>query len=612
MSIKNSRPDGGRRVNRRAVLVCTSAAAVATVAAALAAGCSEHNSGSALDEHVATQAQALVTPGVWTTLPTPYPSGGGIGQIQLLMDGSILANDSASVVWRRYFPDPVSGYVGGHWEQVASSISEREYFATGLLRDGRFLICGGEHASTNGVPDGDSSKCEVYDPNVNFPSGQWQSVADAPQAVGDGFFSVRADGKLMLAPGIGNTMYLYDPSANPVWVASGTVPSAIGTFNEGALTRLQNDKLFFTRNLAATYTPGGGASAWSSTIALPANSTFGGTYHFGDPKAPPVVAGQVAAVQDSVESGAALTLYDGRVFIGGSQGHNAIYNPATNSVTQVADTPGQFSNVHKFENVGTACTTNANCQTGQVCGGGTGPKTCYIDHGLGIGNRLDESAQSVLPNGHVLAAVVQWDFGVNFSAPSSPTCGSGSSPPCFTFYEYEPDGAFTALPGAPVFGPGSNVVQTLLPDGGALVANNTSANLYIYSHAGAQQTAFGQPTITSVSGPVGGVYTLTGTSLNGLTNGSNRDDEGQAETGFPIVWINTYGQRRYCTVTSVNSGSIKPGTSVTVQFKLPPNVPTGSFTLGISASGLQGANTIAFNTGVPANVAGPDGLLLLE
>lgn len=138
-----------------------------------------------------------------------------------------------------------------------------------------------------------------------------------------------------------------------------------------------------------------------------------------------------------------------------------------------------------------------------------------------------------------------------------------------------------------------NLLQTPLPDGTVLVADAGFRDMYVYTPATAQLTSFGQPTITTITGPSSGVYTLNGTTLNGLTNGANSDDEVQNYTSFPIVWLITATQTRYATVTSVSTTSIAPGASGTVTFRVPSGmVPThGTATVKVSASGLFSSNT---------------------
>ena len=160
----------------------------------------------------------------------------------------------------------------------------------------------------------------------------------------------------------------------------------------------------------------------------------------------------------------------------------------------------------------------------------------------------------------------------------------------YTFYEYSPTAnTFTSvMTGAPT-NLGGILLQTPLPDGTVLVAASNSSTLYIYHPQGAQLTSFGQPAITNITGPVAGVYTLTGTTLNGLTNGANRDDEQQNYTSFPMIPVTTPGETEYVRVTSVSTASIAPGTSVTATFTLPGDAPHGpvQIALGQRPPGLE-------------------------
>jgi len=560
MLVDKSKDSGKRRM--RVALLCASTASIAVL---MAIGCSDHglpHSGAAEGAEAAVVAatqEALVV-GQWTQLSNAYPSGAGPSQIQLLMDGSILANDRDNTVWRRFIPDPVSGYSGGTWVNAAATVYGRRYFATGMLLDGRYLICGGEYVNLNGAAvSGSRNRCEIYDPKVNYPTGQWTSVSNAPVDVGDGIITPGANGKLLLA-GLGDTtLRVFDPAqANP-WSSTAALPAGLTTFNEGTMTQLQNGKsFFFGRNGASVYSSS--TQTWSTRIAPPANNPYGDVYA--------AIAGGATAA--SVESAPALTLYDGRVFVAGATGYNALYNPSTNTLVNVAETPGRSGSIHMWN-------------------GST-------DLGYGtIGARMDENGQAVLPNGNVLAGVIRWDFAGTYK-----------------FYEYTPppaaggNGSFTDVSaGGPSYTAG-NLLQTPLPDGSVLVANEHNSAIYSYRPSGAQLTSYGQPRITSIAGPVSGVYTITGTGLNGLTNGANRDDEGQNYTSFPVVWVTIAGQRRYCNVTSVSTASIAPGAAVTVKFTLPANLPRGTLTVGLSASGLQSANSFLINP----NLSGPRGLLL--
>jgi hypothetical protein len=497
--------------------------------------------------------ELALTPGTWTTLAATYPVGVPM-TLQLLMDGSVLANDSIDPKsWHRLIPSAIGGYANGMWFPAASSETGRVYFATGMLRDGRYVIGGGEYVdisvcatdaecasrfgaghtchtsnhicyAPSGLADG-RNKCEIYDPTVNYPAGQWLALPDLPGLdVVDGIAAPLPNGKLLFGPGLAaggvfNTQSIeFDPAnlAAP-W---DTVLHATGgpAFAEGSMTLMQTGDILVSEDGVALYSSS--SHSWTNIPAPPGyNSPYVG------------------------EGGPAMTLYDGTVMLTGSSGFNGKYSPSTNTLTNIAPPPG--------------------------------------------GGRLDENDLVVLPTGNVLCAVLD-------QAQQQP----------YTFYEYSPTAnTFTSvMTGAPSSLKGI-ILQTPLPDGTVLVGNNNTSTLYIYHPQGPQLTSFGQPSITNVTGPVAGVYTLTGTTLNGLTNGANRDDEQQNYTSFPIIAVTTPGETEYVRVTSVSTASIAPGAAATVKFTLPSDAPHGVVQLSLSASGLFSSNSWPLTNGVA--LAGP-------
>ncbi len=529
------------------------------VAAVESSGCGDENKVNT--EPTTVGVQSALLPGTWTPAPS-YPQGNP-QFIQLLMDGSILAQDTANT-WHRYFPDPVVGYAGGHWVATGSSQYQRDGFATGLLRDGRLFIGGGEYVfNPDGSPSALHSKCEIYDPTSNGGVGAWSNLPDYPNStyLGDGVVAPLPDGRLLVGASgqggpDGRQSLFFDPtqcppgvspcSGNP-WSAPDSIPG-LPAFSEGSMTLLQNGNVFLSQNGAALFTTA--THSWS-LVPLPMGyntSSPWGTNPYGT-----VCAG--SGCND--EGASVLTLYDGRVLITGVTGFTAIYSPTSNTISNVANTP-----------------------TGSL--------------------RMDESDQIVMPTGNALCAIINADH---------------SGP--FKFYEYTPPspsnslGTFTDVSSSGVVVSGE-VLQTPLPDGSVMVASSASPNVYIYRpHDPTQLTTFGQPHITSVTGPVNGVYTLSGTTLNGLTNGANMDDEGQNYTAFPVVWVTYGGQTHYCPVTNVSTASIGPNVAGTLQFRLPDGTPRGTLSVTLSASGLRSSNSASISNGT-AVITSPQQYLILS
>lgn len=126
-----------------------------------------------------------------------------------------------------------------------------------------------------------------------------------------------------------------------------------------------------------------------------------------------------------------------------------------------------------------------------------------------------------------------------------------------------------------------------------MVAGTSSKNVYMYMPKGAQNISSGQPTLSTLTGPARGVYTLTGSRLNGLTNGASDDDEGQNYTSFPVISLSWAGNTKYAVVTGLSNMSISPTATNTVTFRLPPGIPQGVFlNVAVTASGLRSSNSL--------------------
>jgi hypothetical protein len=232
------------------------------------------------------------------------------------------------------------------------------------------------------------------------------------------------------------------------------------------------------------------------------------------------------------EIGPAVLLYDGRVFCLGASGHTDFYNTSTGAWTAGPDIPGLL-----------AC---------------------------------DDAPAAVMPNGRVL-------FGCDHNNFTGPT----------TIYEFDPTtNTYTDT----VNGTGNPVYvyrMLVLPTGQVLVSNGGS--IQIYTPAGSPSAAW-QPTISSVSSNADGSYTLTGTQLNGLTEGAYYGDDAQMSTNYPIVRLvngnNVYYTKSYNFSTM---GLATGSTSVSTRFSV-SGIPNGSYSLYAVANGIA-SNAFTFNIG---------------
>ena len=185
--------------------------------------------------------------------------------------------------------------------------------------------------------------------------------------------------------------------------------------------------------------------------------------------------------------------------------------------------------------------------------------------------------------------------------------------PCY-FYEYNyVSQTFTAV-GAP--GGGSDYGSTPfansmldLPDGSVLfVGGQNSGSLYVYQPSGTPLSA-GQPVISSITENADGSYLLTGTGLNGISEGAMYGDDEQMACNYPLVRMtnSTSGNVYYARSYNWTPGNVMTGTkSMRTEFALPPNLPAGTYSLVAVAVGNASA-PVSFSYS-PVTPATPTGL----
>jgi hypothetical protein len=233
--------------------------------------------------------------GTWSVLTNAPPAT--VCTTFLLTDGSVLAQGVSTNKWYRLRPNANGSYANGTWTTMANSVHAPLYYASGVLRDGRLIVVGGEYDAGVAVW---LLGAEMYNPVANswttlpVPAG-WFQIGDAPGCVlPDGRFLVGQVGTKQTA--------IYDPATNS-WTAAA---NKINSVSE---------------------------ESWS---LLP-----DGTIHAVDCSNPPnaekyiiasnqwVSAGQTPKVLvDSIsEIGASVLLPDGRLFVIGATGFTCLYTP---------------------------------------------------------------------------------------------------------------------------------------------------------------------------------------------------------------------------------------------------------------------------------------------
>ena len=220
----------------------------------------------------------------------------------------------------------------------------------------------------------------------------------------------------------------------------------------------------------------------------------------------------------------------------------------------------------------------------------------------GIPNNLGavDAPAAMLVNGKILC-----DLGPN----------TGYNGPC-SFYEYDYTSNTFTLVNAPGGGSSYNSIPYAnsmldLPDGTVLfVGGQNSGSLYVYTPDGTPLAA-GQPVISSITQNGDGSYQLTGTGLNGISQGAAYGDDEQMATNYPIVRMtsNVTGNVYYARTYNWSSTSVQTGSkSVTTQFTLPANLPFGAYSLVVTANGIASSPVTFTNlAGGYPRVAGENG-----
>lgn len=236
----------------------------------------------------------------------------------------------------------------------------------------------------------------------------------------------------------------------------------------------------------------------------------------------------------SHEIGPAVVRPDGTVLYTGATGHNAVY------------TPGQ---------------------------GAAGTWVAAPDFPI-IGGQLDigDGPASLLPSGNVLC-----DTSPGIFAPPS------------HFFEFDGT-SFITVPGPPH----ANIKTSfegrmlLLPTGQVLFTDGTT-DVEIYTSTGNADSAWA-PTIHTVPTSLtrGSTFTLTGTQLNGLSEGAAYGDDAQASSNYPLVRItnNASGHVIFAKTHNHSTRSIKPGQRSSTKFDVPANAETGASSLQVVTNGI--------------------------
>jgi hypothetical protein len=326
------------------------------------------------------------------------------------------------------------------------------------------------------------------------------------------------------------------------------------------------------------------------------------------------------------ELGPVIRLQDDRIFVIGANGLTALYTPSTNTWAQGPDITGLLGgNAFPFAADDAPCAILPNGQvvftadaglgissTGNTTSGSTIitgiPSTSGFQAGwpvTGTGISADTTIASVDSSSQIhvnqsataTGSGVALKFGGTFSAPTQFFVFDPSTNTIGSISPTVPDTRLNSI--------GSYQTRMLMLPTGEMLFADGSAQLWVYTPDGAASQSL-IPVVTQVSGPSGGVYTLSGTQLNGQSAGSSYGDDVQNDENYPIVRLETAtGNVYYARTTNWSYTGVAGGTTTeSVAFTLNSATPAGAYSLIVTGAGLAsspfqvsiGSQTIAFGS----------------
>ena len=494
------------------------------------------------------------------------PSGLAPDTMVLLTDGSVLVKDTllgnapytSGDAWYRLTADAKGRYGSGSWSGPFRMAARRQFFASGVLQDGRVFVIGGEYCSTGDA----ATSAEIFDPLNNT----W-SALNKPSSMSfigsDAVSCVLADGRVLLGSPGGPRTAIWDPKLD-LWIESGLAFGAssqtkLANTNEETWALLPDDTVLAVRidnsSAAEKYIPATDrwVAAGTTTGILPLLS-------INDPL-------NNNATTGVSEIGPALALPDGRCFFVGGTGRTGLYTPPANP-TQ----PGTWTAGPNFP-TDTSSTTynsaNSNLQT------------------------VIDGPAALLPGGRVVCVA-----GNTVRLPNAPpkTGATFWSRPA-TMYVYDPaTNTLAALSPAPASSTGFvyQVRLLVLPTGQVLFSDGSTNHLELLTPDSSLTTpqAAWRPTVTSTypAGLAAGhTYTVNGTQLNGLSQACNYGDDAGVSTNYPIVRLTntSSGDVVYARSFDFSTMGIATGsTPHSALFQVPSSTAPGNYNLEVVANGI--------------------------
>jgi hypothetical protein len=443
----------------------------------------------------------------------------------LLTDGRVMVQEEGTAHWHALTPDDKGSYVDGTWSTLADMSFWRRYYASGVLKDGRVFLCGGEQSGDVG----DTNKGEIYDPLTD----KWTPIHLPPWSqVGDAACVVLPEGRVMIGALLSGDCIIYDPNTD-TWSTTG---AQSGRTNEESWILLPDETVVtiqcFPPYHGQKYVIATGK--WQDEGALPVTIVD------------PVMS----------EVGPGMLLYNGKVIFTGAanserHGKTVIYTPPANPT-------------------------------------GTGSWAAGPDIPIVGGHTIvcNDCPGTLLPNGRLLLTAANfvnngWGSPVLFFEydPSTNTITQAPTAPNNGVFPYptSPGVYFSRMmllpTGQVLFSASSNSVACYTPDG-APQEHWRPTITSITAHGPSDHPDY---------------FLLRGTQLNGLSQANTYGDDVSPATNYPLVRLTDIATNKvyYGRSYSFSTMAVATGSSLqSVRFTV-GNIPESDYDLSVVANGIS-------------------------
>jgi len=489
----------------------------------------------------------LLLNGDWTVIAHRLPHGDGAQTMMLLTDGTVLVHGGAGYASRVFYeltPNSQGSYVHGSWRRLPRMKLARLYYTSDVLPSGNVLVLGGEYSGPYSAQT-ETNGGEICDPVART----WTKIAPFPQQfLGDAPTEVLADGTVLAASTSNSQTYVYHPGSN-TWTQTGDMLYGDSS-SEESWVKLPDGNIL-TYDIDSSIASG-----------VPTAQRYVPSQHQW------VSAGQLpvalSSARQGYELGAGLLLPDGRAFFLGATGNTAFYTSPT-----------------------------ASNPTGSWTAGPSLPRH------LAAG----DAAAAVLPSGNVLMALSP-------KIRANPANGSNAFyPPHTRIFEYDPvSNRFTDVTPAG-FGfrlTHSYVTSMLVLPTGQVLVSDDRGRIAVFTQGGSTEPSW-RPAIDGIAHDAGATYTLTGTQLNGLSEGAAYGDDNEMASNYPIVQLTASGgQVSYAPTTGWKSLVATGSLDEHVDFTLTAADGPGVYSVRAIANGIvSAAYDLVIGSGTPGEALSP-------